>query len=114
MKKVKFIIGPCAIENMEHALRHATYLKNLQDYLIDIGYNIEIIYKSCFNKANRSNVSSFHGVGMKEGRRILKAVSEQVGLRVTSDVHTVAEVEYMAPVLDLIQIPAHLQGLLFP
>ena len=104
----KLIIGPCAIESMEHALYTAGQLKLIQQSLQGQGYLIEIIYKSCFNKANRSSVHSYHGIGLSKGREILAKVKETTGLKVTSDVHTVEEARAMGPVLDIIQIPAHM------
>lgn len=95
-----FIMGPCAIEGEEIALRHAKFIKELQDK-----HHIQVWYKSCFNKACRTDPSSFRGVGVDEGVRILKLIKEKYGLKVTSDLYTMEELEKCKGVVDLIQIP---------
>lgn len=103
---MKFIIGPCAIENKAYAIRSAIYLKHLQDDIQLSGYpDFEIIYKSSYSKANRTKDSSFHGVGLKKGLEVLQAVKQETGLRVTSDVHTEHEAYEAGKVLDILQIP---------
>ena len=103
---MKIIVGPCAIENKEHALDCGRFLKRLQTKLQwEININIELIYKSCFNKANRSSKSSFHGVGLEEGLEILKEVKEETGLRVTSDFHSKEEARAMSGIIDIYQVP---------
>ena len=95
------IAGPCVIESEEHAIRMARYLKELADE-----YGLNVIFKSSFDKANRSSVSSYRGPGLEKGLEILQRVKEETGLQVTSDVHETNQVEKAAKVLDLLQIPA--------
>jgi 2-dehydro-3-deoxyphosphooctonate aldolase (KDO 8-P synthase) len=102
---MRIIVGPCAIESLEHALFCAELLKHMEIRLKASGYRVEFVYKSSYSKANRTKKSSFHGVGLEKGLEILRQVKEQTGLRVTSDVHTVEEIEKAQEVLDIIQIP---------
>ena len=97
------IAGPCVIESEAHALDCAGRLKAIFE---DVG--IPFIYKSSYDKANRTSLESFRGLGMEEGLRILKKVREDIGVPVLSDVHTEEEVGPAAEVLDVIQIPAYL------
>jgi 2-dehydro-3-deoxyphosphooctonate aldolase (KDO 8-P synthase) len=95
--------GPCAIESEKHALMTA---ERLAAIAADRG--VPFIYKSSYDKANRSSVGSYRGPGLREGLRILRRVREVVGAAVLSDVHDVSEVGPAAEVLDVIQIPAFL------
>ena len=95
--------GPCAIENEKHALMMA---ERLQRVTADAG--VPFIYKSSYDKANRSSIHSYRGPGLTEGLRILRKVKEEAGLAVLSDVHDVSEVGPAAQVLDVLQIPAFL------
>ena len=95
--------GPCAIENEKHALLVA---ERLQRITADAG--VPFVYKSSYDKANRSSIHSYRGPGLAEGLRILKKVKEDIGLSVLSDVHAVSEVEPAAQVLDVLQVPAFL------
>ena len=95
--------GPCAIEDERHALMMAERLQR-----ITADARVPFIYKSSYDKANRSSVHSYRGPGLKEGLRILARVKEATGLPVLSDVHDVAEVEPAAEVLDVLQVPAFL------
>jgi 2-dehydro-3-deoxyphosphooctonate aldolase (KDO 8-P synthase) len=95
--------GPCAIENEKHALMTAERLAG-----IAADHRIGFIYKSSYDKANRSSVRSYRGPGLVEGLRILRKVRDTVGVPVLSDVHQVAEVGPAAEVLDVLQIPAFL------
>jgi len=95
--------GPCAIENEKHARMTAERLAALTR---DRG--VPFIYKSSYDKANRSSLHGYRGPGLVEGLRILRLVRETVGVPVLSDVHQVSEVEPAAEVLDVIQIPAFL------
>ncbi|MBC8412463.1 MAG: 3-deoxy-8-phosphooctulonate synthase [Nitrospira sp.] len=98
-----FIAGPCVIESEESTLRMARKLKEYSEAL-----DIPFIFKSSYDKANRTSVASFRGPGIKEGLRILQAVKNETGLQVLSDVHSKEEVAEAAQVLDIIQIPAFL------
>ncbi|MGH7300234.1 MAG: 3-deoxy-8-phosphooctulonate synthase [Candidatus Rokuibacteriota bacterium] len=95
--------GPCAIENEKHALMVA---ERLQRITREAG--VPFIYKSSYDKANRSSVRSYRGPGLAEGLRILKRVKDETGLAVLSDVHDVSEVAPAAEVLDVLQVPAFL------
>jgi 2-dehydro-3-deoxyphosphooctonate aldolase (KDO 8-P synthase) len=95
--------GPCAIENEKHALMTAERLA-----AIAAGRGVPFIYKSSYDKANRSSIDGYRGPGLTEGLRILRRVREAVGVPVLSDVHEVDQVEPAAEVLDVLQIPAFL------
>jgi len=95
--------GPCAIENEKHALMVA---ERLQRITADAG--VPFIYKSSYDKANRSSVRSYRGPGLTEGLRILRKVKDETGLAVLSDIHDVSEVAPAAEVLDVLQVPAFL------
>jgi 2-dehydro-3-deoxyphosphooctonate aldolase (KDO 8-P synthase) len=95
--------GPCAIEDEKHALMMA---ERLQRVTADAG--VPFIYKSSYDKANRSSVHSYRGPGIEEGLRILRRVKERLGVPVLSDVHEVWQVEPAAEVLDILQVPAFL------
>jgi 2-dehydro-3-deoxyphosphooctonate aldolase (KDO 8-P synthase) len=95
--------GPCAIENEKHALMVAERLQRMTG---DAG--VPFIYKSSYDKANRSSIHSYRGPGLAEGLRILQKVKDGTGLAVLSDVHDVSEVAPAAQVLDVLQVPAFL------
>ncbi|MFQ5520527.1 MAG: 3-deoxy-8-phosphooctulonate synthase [Candidatus Methylomirabilia bacterium] len=95
--------GPCAIESEAHALLVAERLKRITEQA-----RVAFIYKSSYDKANRSALTSYRGPGLTEGLRIFKKVKEIVGCPILSDVHQVAEVEAAAEVLDVLQVPAFL------
>jgi 2-dehydro-3-deoxyphosphooctonate aldolase (KDO 8-P synthase) len=97
------IAGPCAIEDEALALSTAETLRGIADRL-----GILLIYKSSFDKANRSSSSSFRGVGMDEGLRILEKVRAETGLPILTDVHEVHQVKAVAEVVDVLQTPAFL------
>ena len=97
------IAGPCVIENESSAVRHAKAIKAIADRL-DIPY----IYKSSYDKANRTSMKSYRGPGIKKGIQILKKVKEETGVPILSDVHCREELDAAAKVLDVIQIPAFL------
>ncbi len=95
------IAGPCVIESLEMAIDTAGQLKEMTASL-----GIPFIYKSSFDKANRSSGSSFRGLGMEKGLEILAQVSKQVGVRVLTYVHEIDEVRPVAAVVDVLQSPA--------
>jgi 2-dehydro-3-deoxyphosphooctonate aldolase (KDO 8-P synthase) len=95
--------GPCAIESEVHALLTAERLVT-----IAASRRVPFVYKSSYDKANRSSVHSYRGPGLVEGLRILRKVRASLGVPVLSDVHQVSEVDPAAEVLDVIQIPAFL------
>ncbi len=98
-----FIAGPCVIESLEHALRMARTLLKLRDEM-----KINLVFKSSFDKANRSSIESFRGPGLEKGLEILRAVREETGLPLLSDIHEPHQAEPAAAVLDILQIPAFL------
>jgi len=97
------IAGPCAIESEKLALDTALELKGITDRL-----GIPFIYKSSFDKANRSSIDSFRGPGMEEGLRILQKVKDEVGVPVLTDVHEDTDITAVAEVVDVLQTPAFL------
>src|SRR3982751_2500987 len=97
------IAGPCAIESEALALSTAETLRGIADRL-----GILLVYKSSFDKANRSSGSAFRGVGMDEGLRILEKVRAETGLPVLTDVHDAHQVKPVAEVVDVLQTPAFL------
>lgn len=97
------IAGPCVIESEALALSTAATLKTMADRL-----GILLIYKSSFDKANRSSGLSFRGPGMEEGLGILAKVRAEIGVPVLTDVHTVEQVAPVAAVVDMLQTPAFL------
>jgi len=97
------IAGPCVIESREMALETAAALKDICAELA-----IPFIYKSSYDKANRSSGQSFRGMGMEKGLEILAEVRERVGVPVLTDVHSEAEVPHVAAVVDVLQTPAFL------
>jgi 2-dehydro-3-deoxyphosphooctonate aldolase (KDO 8-P synthase) len=97
------IAGPCVIESKESALQHATALKEKAERV-----GVPYIFKSSYDKANRSSVRSFRGPGLKKGLEILAEVKKQVGVPVLTDVHEIDQVGPVKEVADILQIPAFL------
>ncbi|MEE9344235.1 MAG: 3-deoxy-8-phosphooctulonate synthase [Methylococcales bacterium] len=97
------IAGPCVIESEQLALDTAGFLKELTSEL-----GISFIYKSSFDKANRSSLESFRGLGFDQGLAILDKVKTQIGVPVLSDVHEDTPIDQVAEVLDVLQTPAFL------
>jgi 2-dehydro-3-deoxyphosphooctonate aldolase (KDO 8-P synthase) len=97
------IAGPCVIESKESALQHATALKEKADRV-----GVPYIFKSSYDKANRSSVGSFRGPGLEKGLEILAEVKRQVGVPVLTDVHEIDQVGPVKEVADILQIPAFL------
>ena len=97
------IAGPCVIESEALALETAGYLKEMCDAL-----SISFIYKSSFDKANRSSVSSYRGPGIEKGLMILEKVKTQIGVPILTDVHEDTPLSEVASVVDVLQTPAFL------
>jgi 2-dehydro-3-deoxyphosphooctonate aldolase (KDO 8-P synthase) len=97
------IAGPCVIEGRDSALRHAYALREIADRL-----QVPFIYKSSYDKANRTSVSSFRGLGRDEGLAILSEVRAEVGVPVLTDVHERDDVTAVAQAVDVLQTPAFL------
>ena len=102
-RALTFIGGPCVIESRDSALRHAAAIKAITDRL-----GIPFIYKSSFDKANRTALSSYRGPGLDDGLEILAEVRREVGTPVVTDVHEPQQVKAVAEVADLLQTPAFL------
>lgn len=103
MKYPIFIAGPCVIESYE-------LLDIVAKKLVDLNnkYNIEIIFKSSFDKANRTSINSFRGPGMKKGLQMLADIKTKYGLQVLTDIHESYQATPAGEVVDIIQIPAFL------
>ncbi|WP_128113543.1 3-deoxy-8-phosphooctulonate synthase [Polynucleobacter necessarius] len=97
------IAGPCVIESEQSAIDIASELKEITTSL-----KIPFIYKSSFDKANRSSGTSFRGLGMEKGLEILAKVKKEVGVPVLTDVHDISEITAVASVVDVLQTPAFL------
>jgi 2-dehydro-3-deoxyphosphooctonate aldolase (KDO 8-P synthase) len=97
------IAGPCVIENEDTTLKVAAYLKEVSDLM-----DIPIIFKTSYDKANRTSLKSFRGPGIDKGLKIIQKVKDSTDLPVISDVHSKSEIGKAAKVLDIIQIPAFL------
>ncbi len=97
------IAGPCAMESREHALDMAGSLKDLTDKL-----GINLIYKSSFDKANRSSIRSNRGIGLENALPIFQEIRDTLGLPVITDVHTEEQCRQVAGSVDMLQIPAFL------
>lgn len=97
------IAGPCVVESEELQLRTAEHLKNITDRL-----GIFFIFKSSFDKANRSSDRSYRGLGLDEGLRILETVRNELNVPVLTDVHDIPQIAPVAEVVDVLQTPAFL------
>ncbi|HEY7169157.1 MAG TPA: 3-deoxy-8-phosphooctulonate synthase [Candidatus Binatia bacterium] len=97
------IAGPCVIESRDSALKHAARLKQAADRA-----GVPYIFKSSYDKANRSSVESFRGPGLEKGLEILAAVKKEIGIPVLTDVHEQDQVPAVQEVADVLQIPAFL------
>jgi 2-dehydro-3-deoxyphosphooctonate aldolase (KDO 8-P synthase) len=98
-----FFAGPCVIESRRHSLAMARKIRAIAEKT-----GAKIVFKSSFDKANRSSISSFRGPGLEEGLDILAEVKEKTGLPVISDIHAPDQASKAARVLDVLQIPAFL------
>lgn len=103
MKKLIFICGLCVIEDEKTTLKVAKYLKKLTSK-----YNVDFIFKTSFDKANRTSLHSFRGVGFEEGVRILQKVKTTYNIPILTDVHTPHQAAFAGNKLDILQIPAFL------
>lgn len=102
-KPLAVMCGPCVIESEDHCMRVAEALKAIYS-----DAEVPLIFKSSYDKANRSSYRSFRGPGLEEGLRILQRVREEFGLPILTDVHTVEEATAAGEVCDVLQIPAFL------
>lgn len=97
------IAGPCQIESLEHSLMIGEHLKKLQEKL-----PIRMIYKSSFDKANRTSLGGTRGSGMTQGLKILATVREKLGLPILTDIHNEEQAAAAGAIVDVLQIPAFL------
>jgi len=102
-RPLAFIGGPCVIESREHALRHAAALAAITRRV-----GVPFIYKSSFDKANRTSNAAYRGPGLEAGLEILAAVKREVGVPVLTDVHEIGQARVAAAVVDVLQTPAFL------
>src|SRR5215213_9208439 len=102
-KPLFLIAGPCVVESRQLAFDTAGELKRITSEL-----GIPFIYKSSYDKANRSSIASFRGLGMDKGLEILSDVRKQIGVPVLTDVHEIDEIEAVAEAVDVLQTPAFL------
>ncbi len=102
-RPLTLIAGPCAMESRDHALMTASRLKDITD---DLG--IGLIYKSSYDKANRTSINSPRGIGLDLAMDIFTEVKAEIGCPVLSDVHTEEQCAQVGEVLDVLQIPAYL------
>ncbi|MBA3352424.1 MAG: 3-deoxy-8-phosphooctulonate synthase [Blastocatellia bacterium] len=100
---LSFILGPCVVESAQHALFMAQEISDICKH-VGVGF----VYKSSFDKANRSSVESFRGQGMEFGLEVLARVKGEIGVPVITDIHESWQVEKTAEVADILQIPAFL------
>ncbi len=101
--RLAFILGPCVVESVHHALFMA---QEISDICKAVG--VDLVYKSSFDKANRSSIESFRGDGMLFGLDVLAQVKDEIGVPVITDIHEPWQAEKVAEVADILQIPAFL------
>lgn len=102
-KRLKFILGPCSMESesiMREVASEVASLAKLSD--------IEVVFKASFDKANRTSGNSYRSFGLERGLQSLKAIKDEFGLPVTTDVHETIQVQSVAEVVDVLQVPAFL------
>ena len=101
--RLTIIAGPCVVESEEHALFMASEIRGACERV-----GLDLVYKSSFDKANRSSIESFRGQGMDFGLEILEKVKSEIGVPVITDIHEPWQAEKVAGVADILQIPAFL------
>jgi len=101
--RLTVIAGPCVIESPEHALMMA---RECSSRARAVG--LDYVYKASFDKANRSSIKSFRGLGIEAGLKVLADIKKEVGVPVLTDVHDVSQIAAVAEVVDILQIPAFL------
>ena len=101
--ELSFLLGPCVVESLDHAMKMATSIKDICDRV-----GVKFVYKSSFDKANRSSIDSFRGGGLDAGLDILRHVKESVGVPIITDIHEPGQANPAAEVADILQIPAFL------
>ena len=101
--QLSFLLGPCVVESVQHAMFMAQEISDICKH-VGVGF----VYKSSFDKANRSSIESFRGEGMEFGLEVLAQVKDEIGVPVITDIHEPWQVEKTADVADILQIPAFL------
>lgn len=102
-KPLALIAGPCVIEGRDSALKHASFIKQVTDRV-----GVPFVYKSSYDKANRTSLDSYRGPGIEKGLKILAEIKKDVGVSVLTDVHEREQVAQVKEVADVLQIPAFL------
>ena len=102
-KKVCLIAGPCQLESEKHALKMAESIKKICDKI-----GINLIYKTSFDKANRTSLKSKRGLGLKKSINIFKKIKDKFDIPILTDVHDINQCNIVAEAVDVIQIPAFL------
>src|SRR5689334_16512724 len=97
------IAGPCVIESADLCLRVGAHVKSVCDRL-----GVSYVFKASFDKANRSSNASFRGPGIQDGLRVLERVRNELGVPVLTDVHESDQPAIVAPIVDVLQVPAFL------
>ena len=100
---LSFLLGPCVVESLDHAMHMAREIANTCKRV-----GVDFVYKSSFDKANRSSAESFRGEGMDFGLDVLRQVKEKVGVPIITDIHEPWQADKVAEVADILQIPAFL------
>ena len=100
---MKLITGPCMMESLDLLRQTAQVAKEISEELA-----IEVIFKSSFDKANRSSIKTERGPGLEEGLKMMECIKKEFNLRVTTDVHTPEQIDSASSVIDILQIPAFL------
>ena len=101
--KLLLIAGPCVAESLELCMETASFLKNLTEKL-----GINLIFKASYDKANRSSVGSYRGMGLKAGLELLSKIKKDLDVPIVTDIHETSQVAPAAEVADILQIPAFL------
>ena len=101
--KLFLVAGPCVIESRDHALFHAKKIKQICDEI-----SLDFVFKSSFDKANRTNINSKRGVGLEKGLDILNEIKNSLNVPVLTDIHESYQCDFLKEVVDIIQIPAFL------
>jgi 2-dehydro-3-deoxyphosphooctonate aldolase (KDO 8-P synthase) len=102
-RPLALVAGPCVIESADSALRHAAFIKEVADRV-----GLPFVFKSSYDKANRTSLASFRGPGLEDGLRILAKVRREIGVPVLTDVHEKEQVSLAKECVDVLQIPAFL------
>ena len=102
-ERLAFILGPCVLESRDHALKMAEEI-----FIICRKFGVGFIFKTSFDKANRSSIDSFRGLGLYNGLKILEEIRNMFEIPVTTDVHESHQCDMVAEVVDILQIPAFL------